>query len=83
MQERVKGTGRRQWAPKERDSMKKEPSLFFLPKGVSWASGQRTIPIALLGGCVWLCPWQELSVLCALCLCTPLCPGGCPNAMEK
>lgn len=63
--------------------MKKESPLFFLPKGVPWASRQRTIPIAVLGGCVWLWPWQELSVLCALCLRTPLCPGGCPAALEK
>lgn len=58
-------------------------SPFLLPKGVSRASRQRIIPIAVLGGCVWLCPWQELSVLRALCLCTSLCPGGCPAAMEE
>lgn len=58
-------------------------SLSFLPQGVSWASRQGTISIAMLGGRVWLCPWQGLPVPCALCLCTPLCPGGHPAALEE
>lgn len=83
MQQRVQGHREAAVGPQGNGVHEERAALYFLPQGVSWTGRPGTIPIAVLGGCVRLCPWQGLPVLRALCLCSPLCPGRCPATMEE
>ena len=78
-------TGRWQWGLEGAgEPMGEELTHFLLsPQGVPRPGGQGAIPPALLGSHVWLCPWQGLSLSCAGCLCSPLCPGGCLTSLEE
>lgn len=83
MQQRVQGHREAAVGPQGNGVHEERAALYFLSQGVSWTGRPGTVPIAVLGGCVWLCPWQGLPVLRALRLCSPLCPGGCPATVEE